>query len=504
MYNEYYFIIGDQSNAVISDNDATSSVPVDAVLFYLGEAGAAHNDASSLVLVDSVLRHVWVAVEHDDSIVVIEYGVCFDPAVAALNDEDAFTPRWMYLIVEYDCVLWVVPSTGDVRLEVSADIILLNVSTCPLDQEDALPEIAVYLILVDRYCGALHCLHPCSPVVWDHLVLLYPGIVLLASTEDPVLLITLDFIKLNYPIASQEILGDSYYSILIVLSYLIHYNERVAWQHFNACLALADVATLYLRSIAFVHSDALPFHIVYLRPQYELLSILPLCVNPHQAALGYLAVLYLHIPLVIWHCVDGSWPETHELARTHHHIWVHKHTARCHVVIITHKLTVNYVNTGVRHSHKAGDFSFNVLRKRPERKQTISEDDPSPLNKDYCVHILIDVKLLDSFDISFPLEWDICLYIVDLVSNIDPWVRNQYFLYHNKLIVFQIHSDHRSFVAQQIHRLIFVSGLYLDARLSDLDIACIHSFTELDNCPLFSHVDSFLKRLCISCISIYT
>lgn len=127
-----YFIVEYVSNALISDDDTSSGVAEYAVALDLREAAATYQYPTSLVLIDVILSHMWTAVKHNNSIIVVIDLVVLYPAEATLNNEYAFTPGWIYFIVCYYSFWRAISSQGYVCLEIGIDLIKFYVGICTL------------------------------------------------------------------------------------------------------------------------------------------------------------------------------------------------------------------------------------------------------------------------------------------------------------------------------------------------------------------------------------
>lgn len=118
-----------------------------------------------------------------------------------------------------------------------------------------------------------------------------------------------------------------------------------------------------LTSVAFVDSYALAFNVADLCTKDKLFGIISLCVYPYNSTLFHFTVLNLNMPFLMTHTIYRPTLKVQKPTRTHHHFWIHKHTASSLDEIITHKFTVYEVYDSLLHWDEARDFLSNLKNK---------------------------------------------------------------------------------------------------------------------------------------------
>lgn len=348
-------------HASIPDNDATSAVTEDWIAFYLRETAPTYNNACSLVLVDVVLCQVWTAVEHYNPIVVVVDLIVFNPAEATLDDEDAFATRRIDFIVDHYCFRGTVSAQGQICFEVGEDLVAFNMRWGSLYQQNTLSEITGDFILDNRDRSTFHSLDTRSTVATNGLIFPYLGVILLTSADDAVVLVLLNHIELDGWVTPGEVLGDGDYAIFEALLDCVHDDHWVGGEDFDACETLDQLTTLNFGTIAFMDSDTDAIYVVDLGSQYVLLCIVALAVDSNNATFTNIAILDDNLGTTFSHTKDSSSLEINEPARAHDCVWVDEKAASCKTVLITHELTVHYVDSRVWERDKAWDFRSQVL-----------------------------------------------------------------------------------------------------------------------------------------------
>jgi len=118
-------------------------------------------------------------------------------------------------------------------------------------------------------------------------------------------------------IAPQIVLGNSDYSIIVILAYLVNVDARISREHLNSNMASLDVAALDLALVALVDPDPSPFNVFNLGSQNDLSCIGALAVDASNLTLGDFAILNKDLALFPRNSKDCPSLEGLKLARTH-------------------------------------------------------------------------------------------------------------------------------------------------------------------------------------------
>jgi hypothetical protein len=95
-----------------------------------------------------------------------------------------------------------------------------------------------------------------TSVAFDNIIVFDPSVVFLACAQNSVVFVLLYRVVLEQGVTSKPVFRDSHYSVFKVLPDLVHEDEGVCRNDFNANLALLEIAAFDFAAIASMDPDA--------------------------------------------------------------------------------------------------------------------------------------------------------------------------------------------------------------------------------------------------------
>jgi hypothetical protein len=189
-----------------------------------------------------------------------------------------------------DSVPRVFSSKRYISLVVGVDGVHFYVAGGAFDEKNTLGKITLYCVI--DYCDVreLQSLDARTSITLDDVIIFNSCIVLLPSTQNSIILILFYRIVLEKAIASETIFGNGNYAVLKVLSDLIHKDEGICRNNFNANLALLKLAPLNFAAVSPMYPDSWAINILKFYPKVSLPCPSALRIYPNRRTLVDLTV----------------------------------------------------------------------------------------------------------------------------------------------------------------------------------------------------------------------
>ena len=173
----------------------------------------------------------------------------------------------------------ILTSESYICLVVGVDGVHLNVAGSAFNEENSLCEVALNCVVDDCNVSELQGLDARTSVAFDNVIVFDPSVVLLACAQNSVIFVLLYRVVLEQRVTSEPVFRDSHYTVLEVLLDLVHKDEGIGRNDFNAYLALLEIAAFDFAAVASVHPDAWTVYVFELYSEVGLSGSCSLGVN---------------------------------------------------------------------------------------------------------------------------------------------------------------------------------------------------------------------------------
>ena len=183
---------------------------------------------ASFVVVDVIVPNFRAGHLADNPMIVLVDIIVVDPALPALNNENPFTLATLNFILEDVGVNAVLPSKCYVCLHILIDFVRLNMSPRLFDTENSLSKISNNCVFENCDVSFVLKIDASFLVISDELIRLDYRSVIIALDKNPIFIVGLNFISLDFPVTADFVLvAVGINPILLVLLYSVVKDEWV-------------------------------------------------------------------------------------------------------------------------------------------------------------------------------------------------------------------------------------------------------------------------------------